>query len=210
MLGLTPGSLCSSTEDGHCRCGHTPSTISENPSPLISESSSGNSSPSTIGEFTWSTAPSSSSGSLPEDVPYSFAREPAPPTVVDIRPARGFYESHVRLSHNCPLPEAPTDLFGDAHAVEKRWRELQGAVEGDAWPHIPHGRGSATKLAHADPTLTGSPPGWGSGQVIVLCSDGESGKMAASILRSRGQEAYCVEGGYNELRLYLTNSARVI
>lgn len=41
---------------------------------------------------------------------------------------------------------------------------------------------------------------WGNeGPVVVVCGDGDTGKMGAAMLRARGREAFCVEGGYDAL-----------
>lgn len=82
------------------------------------------------------------------------------------------------------------DLFGDAEAVQQRWAELKAATATQSW----------LGLGHDDDDGEGEPAA-----VLVLSGDGdsESGRMAAAMLRARGREVYCVEGGYAALSEYL-------
>lgn len=67
------------------------------------------------------------------------------------------------------------DFFGDAKAVEQRWVQLNAALQADPW------------MWRADR------------KVLILCEDGDTSKMATAMLRARGCEALCVEGGYRML-----------
>jgi rhodanese-related sulfurtransferase len=98
--------------------------------------------------------------------------------VLDLRPSDKFLVSHIRDSHNIPLQLSQEDLFGDARALEHRWAELRQSLDGDAWVWEVEGK------------------------VLVLCADGDSSRLATSILRARGREALCVEGGYPALYEY--------
>lgn len=101
-------------------------------------------------------------------------------TLLDLRPEDAFARCHLRSAHNVPLPDTPEDFFGDAGEVRKRWHEVTGALKGEAW------------LWEGGSASDGEP-------VLVLCSDGDTGRMAAAALRARGREAYCVEGGFRAL-----------
>jgi len=217
MLSSEQKGIC--TPAAPCQC-----VIFSSSCPIFSsvaEPTSGSSSPSTAGEFTWSSAHSSSTESSLSENPFQTIIPHPLPVVVDIRPEHAFTESHVRCSYNVPLPETQTDFYDDAQAVEKRWWELKNAIDGEMWPHSPCPQGSMVrstntskekdglteeaKIAHPSPDYSAYPDlGPPSSPVIVLCSDGDSGKMATSILRGKGQEAYCVEGGYRELLQYLS------
>jgi rhodanese-related sulfurtransferase len=100
---------------------------------------------------------------------------PTTPTIVDFRPSTEFNSNHIRGSRSIPLPSTKRDFYADASAVEKRWRELTEAFEHEAWVYK------------------------GEGPVLALCGDGDTGRMATSILRARGREAFCVEGGFEAL-----------
>ncbi|KAF2000906.1 cysteine synthase B [Amniculicola lignicola CBS 123094] len=95
--------------------------------------------------------------------------------VLDLRPLDDYTASHVTGSRNNPLRNAREDFFSDADAVEERWHEMRHALESEEWS-------------------------WRNGKtVLVLCSDGDSGRMATAILRAKGCDAFCVEGGYPAL-----------
>lgn len=71
------------------------------------------------------------------------------------------------------------DFFADANAIEKRWVELRTALEGEEWT-------------------------WRNGRrILVLCADGDSARMATAMLRAKGKEAVCVEGGHPALFEYI-------
>ncbi len=76
------------------------------------------------------------------------------------------------------MAAAPADLFGDAQAVEERWREIRQTIDGPLWP---------------EPSELQELPG------LVLCNNGDSGRMTVAILRARGVEAFTIEGGYDAL-----------
>ncbi|KAF2867714.1 cysteine synthase B [Massariosphaeria phaeospora] len=96
--------------------------------------------------------------------------------LLDLRPRDKYEESHIVGSRSIPLPATKADLFGDAEAVEQRWTELTQAVREQEW--------SAGQ------------------RVLVLCADGDSARMATAMLRAKGCEALCVEGGYPAMAGY--------
>jgi rhodanese-related sulfurtransferase len=96
-------------------------------------------------------------------------------TILDLRSHELYVSSHIRNSRNVPLPPTQEDFFGDAKLVEQRWIQLNAALESNVWT-------------------------WRvDGKVLVLCDDGDSSKMATAMLRARGCEALCIEGGYRML-----------
>jgi len=113
--------------------------------------------------------------------------------VVDIRPAGSFTELHINGACNIPLSDTEHDLFGSPDAVEKRWRELKGSMESGVWPllHQHHHQTEPTIMAGKRAATTAS--------VLVVCTDGDSSRMACSMLRGRGVKAYCVNGGFSAL-----------
>jgi hypothetical protein len=44
--------------------------------------------------------------------------------------------------------------------------------------------------------------------VLVLCENGDSGRMATAMLRAKGCEAMCVDGGYPAVSEYLSACER--
>ena len=100
-------------------------------------------------------------------------------TILDLRPRNAFVVSHLCGSMNIPLLPTCDSFFGNASAVEKRWLEMREAFEREDW-------------ALAD-----------SRKVLILCEDGDSGRMATAMLRAKGCEATCVEGGYPAVSEYL-------
>ncbi|KAF2793166.1 tryptophan synthase beta subunit-like PLP-dependent enzyme [Melanomma pulvis-pyrius CBS 109.77] len=105
-------------------------------------------------------------------------------TVLDLRPRDIYAASHLCGSRNVPLPPAQKDFFGDARALEQRWAEMKEAVEREDWI-------------------------WADGRsILVLCADGDSGRMATAMLRAKGCEAMCVEGGYPAMFEYLDGYER--
>lgn len=108
--------------------------------------------------------------------PGDFEKAASPKvTVLDLRPMNMYAAAHIRDSRNVAVSLAPDDFFGDAKAVEQRWMELRAALESEA--------------------CTWSSPR----KVLLLCADGDSSRMAAAILRAKGFEALCVDGGFPAL-----------
>ncbi|KAI1908921.1 hypothetical protein LOZ61_005334 [Ophidiomyces ophidiicola] len=143
-----------------------------------------------------STAPSSPT--LPPQVSTKHNTLTSDITVVDIRPTDAFACSHLPGSRNIPLPETEEDFYGKAEAVQRRWNELKQAFDGETWlwkVSIHEGQKYSGQDGMSDPP--------GPGPVLVVCTDGDSGRMAAAMLRAKGREAFCVEGGYGALAQHL-------
>ncbi|KAK4448501.1 cysteine synthase [Podospora aff. communis PSN243] len=94
--------------------------------------------------------------------------------MIDICPRDVYSRNHIHKAWNIPLTPEPEDLYGDAQAVEARWREMKEVVGGPLWP-------VAEELQER--------------RVLVMCGNGDSSRMMVSMLRARGVEAFCVDGG---------------
>jgi rhodanese-related sulfurtransferase len=126
------------------------------------------------------TPPTSRSSSLAEIDGGRPLRTSRAVVIVDIRPREAYSKGHVHAALNIALSSAPDELYGDAQAVENRWHEMWESINGplSLWPQR-----SNKKLL----------------EVLVLCNNGDSGRMAVSILRAKGLEAFTIEGGYDAL-----------
>ncbi|KAK4174681.1 tryptophan synthase beta subunit-like PLP-dependent enzyme [Triangularia setosa] len=109
--------------------------------------------------------------------------------VIDIRPRSEFVKSHLRNAVNIPLPVAKEDFYGDPEAVYQRWKEMNAAFK------------EAGVLGHREED--------DERQTVVVCLDGDSGKMAASMLRGvskkvgKKREVFCADGGWGVLEGWL-------
>ncbi|KAK0622947.1 cysteine synthase B [Immersiella caudata] len=95
--------------------------------------------------------------------------------IIDIRPRDAYATAHMHKAWNVPLTPEPEDFFGDALAVEARWREIREVIGGPLWP-------GAEELQER--------------RVLVMCESGDSSRMMVAMLRARGVEAFAVEGRY--------------
>lgn len=72
-------------------------------------------------------------------------------------------------------------------------------------PHQDLGRGKRRKISHDRSETNERGVGYGTEKVesfcvLFVCLDGDTGKMAAAMLRARwGEEAFCIEGGFSSL-----------
>ncbi|KAK4203412.1 tryptophan synthase beta subunit-like PLP-dependent enzyme [Triangularia verruculosa] len=109
--------------------------------------------------------------------------------VVDVRPRSEFVKSHLRNAVNIPLSVAKEDFYGNPEAVYERWREMNSAFK------------EAGLLEHKEED--------DERQTVVVCLDGDSGKMAASMLRGaskkvgKKREVFCADGGWGVLEGWL-------
>ncbi|KAF2841747.1 tryptophan synthase beta subunit-like PLP-dependent enzyme [Patellaria atrata CBS 101060] len=107
-------------------------------------------------------------------------------TIIDIRNAVAYTNSHIRGSLNLPLPDIKKDLFGVADSVKKRWLELK---TDNGQPRL------------VSETIRNSPKK----VILFVCQDGDTARMATAMLRAEGCEAFCADGGYDMLSTYLQN-----
>ncbi|KAK0701388.1 tryptophan synthase beta subunit-like PLP-dependent enzyme [Apiosordaria backusii] len=109
--------------------------------------------------------------------------------VIDVRPRAEFVKSHLRNAVNIPLSATQEDFYGDPEAVCERWKEMNGAFK------------EAGLLEHKEDD--------DERKTVVVCLDGDSGKMAASMLRGaskkagRQREVFCADGGWGLLESWL-------
>lgn len=99
--------------------------------------------------------------------------------VIDLREAADFARFHLPGSANVPLVRADAaGPFSDAAALAALWRRLEAAFA----PPRP-------ELAAAQRAQ----------RVLLLCYDGDSARVATSVLRARGCAADSVRGGFRAL-----------
>lgn len=126
----------------------------------------------------------------PRSLQQSLQREinPKQHRVLDLRKAADFRAWHLPESINLPLislgPHTPSP-FSDPTMLEAQWVELEQIFHDD--------RQSADL---------------GSVHVLVVCYDGDTARVATSVLRAKGVEADSVRGGYRALTLYGIGSER--
>jgi rhodanese-related sulfurtransferase len=102
--------------------------------------------------------------------------------VLDLRQAGDFHAWHLPGSLNVPLssvgPHTPSP-FSDPALLEAQWVELEKIFKDDVL---------VSDL--------------GRHHVLVVCYDGDSARVATSVLRAKGVEADSVRGGHRALQMY--------
>lgn len=102
--------------------------------------------------------------------------------VIDLRKSADFDGWHLPESTNLPLgsvgPHTPSP-FSDPAVLEAQWVELEKIFQDS--------RLVSDLRAH---------------HVIVVCYDGDTARVATSVLRSKGLDADSVRGGHQALRMY--------
>lgn len=102
--------------------------------------------------------------------------------VLDLRQKDDFHAWHLPGSVNLPLssvgPHSPSP-FSDPGVLEAQWVELEKIFKDDVL---------VSDL--------------GRHHVLVVCYDGDSARVATSVLRAKGLEADSVRGGHRALRMY--------
>lgn len=109
-----------------------------------------------------------------------------PATIIDLRADSDFHASHVEHSTNLPLhslsggTESP---WKDPRILKQQWEELDGI------------------LSHDNPSIFSKEDGkpQEARRVLLICYDGAVSRIAASILRAKGVEAFSLRGGYRGL-----------
>ncbi|KAK7414831.1 hypothetical protein QQX98_006346 [Neonectria punicea] len=106
--------------------------------------------------------------------------------VLDLRSTTAFKARHLPGSFLMALdglrPElAKGDLFGDANAVHLIWTQIQSTFDRQPASRL-------LKLAHENRQA-----------VALVCYNGDASRLGVSTLRSRGIEAFSVEGGFQQL-----------
>jgi len=118
--------------------------------------------------------------------------------VLDLRAAADFNEWHLPDSINLPLSSARTGAgapspFDDPSLLEEQWLELDKIFSPEATPF------SAALLAGLKRRF-----------VALVCSDGDTARIASSVLRAKGIEASNIAGGVVKMRpMFQSGSVKV-
>jgi rhodanese-related sulfurtransferase len=109
-----------------------------------------------------------------------------PTVLIDLRKPGDFIASQIPSSYNLPLQSlnaSTTSPFFDAAVLEKQWKELDAMF-------------SQNTLNAYD--LAGK-------KIGVLCYDGDTARVATSVLRAKGIAASSIKGGFQALAAQLTD-----
>ncbi|KAF5679507.1 cysteine synthase A [Fusarium circinatum] len=100
-------------------------------------------------------------------------------TIIDLRQADDFSMFHLPGAVNMPFAQsgAPSP-FSDAKLLESLWKNLEGAFKAPG--------------AELQSLLSGR-------RVLLTCYDGDSARVATSVLRAKGYEADSIRGGFQAL-----------
>jgi cysteine synthase A len=104
--------------------------------------------------------------------------------IIDLRSAKDFEACHIRGSLSMPLDSLTSDLpspFASADVMERQWKELCGKFSENDGGAL----GFATMSDWED--------------VLVVCYTGDTARVATSILRKKGIQAFSLESGFQEL-----------
>ena len=100
--------------------------------------------------------------------------------VLDLRQPNDFVAGHFPHATNLPLQSMESNLvpspFSEPEVLETQWLELEALFSQDA------------RLA-----------GLKGHQVLFLCYNGDTARVATSVLRAKGIEATSIRGGYQAL-----------
>ncbi|KAF5545594.1 cysteine synthase A [Fusarium mexicanum] len=100
-------------------------------------------------------------------------------TIIDLRQADDFSMFHLPGAVNMPFAQRGTPSpFSDAKLLESLWKNLEGAFKAPG--------------AELQSLLSGR-------RVLLTCYDGDSARVATSVLRAKGYEADSIRGGYQAL-----------
>lgn len=120
--------------------------------------------------------------------------QPASRTVLlDLRRSADHQAGHLPGAINVPLASLHASTpspFADAQILEAQWLELERSLD-------PTHNAFAALLLEA---LVGR-------KVVAACYDGDTARVACSILRARSIDAYSIKGGMNNLSLSLKAAA---
>ncbi|OJD33805.1 cysteine synthase b [Diplodia corticola] len=119
--------------------------------------------------------------------------------VLDLRQPADFAAWHLPAAVNASLPSvtagAPSP-FADAATLEAQWRELDACfVE----KQVEHG-GAGCVLVQRAGADRGSVELRKGRRVLVVCYNGDTARVATSVLRARGVEAESVKGGVGKVK----------
>lgn len=114
-------------------------------------------------------------------VPITSKVKPQPQTsIIDLRQPLDFQDFHLPGSVNLPFVHEDTPTpFSDPHILESLWKRLEETF-----------RAPGAELLDL---LEGR-------RVLLVCYDGDSARVATSVLRAKGHEADSIKGGFRALR----------
>ncbi|OTA86161.1 hypothetical protein M434DRAFT_400011 [Hypoxylon sp. CO27-5] len=118
----------------------------------------------------------SQDGQLPDDEAISLKEGV---TIIDLRQLTDFKKFHFPGSINLPFADPSTPSpFANPAILESLWLKLEGHFN--------------TPDAELVPLLQGT-------RILLLCYDGDSSRVATSVLRAKGYEADSVRGGFRAI-----------
>jgi len=107
--------------------------------------------------------------------------------ILDLRPVSDFDKWHLPGSINMPLssakPDAPSPFFSPK-LLEEQWRELENIFSSKGTPFS-----DILLVALKDRS------------VGLVCKDGDTARVATSVLRAKGLEASSISGGITKVHL---------
>ncbi|KUJ13622.1 putative cysteine synthase B [Mollisia scopiformis] len=111
-------------------------------------------------------------------------------TVLDLRTKEEFQMFHlpeaVSLSISSLKADSPSP-FTDARLFDQQWRELEGLFGGGS---LETSSLLAKELSRKE-------------RVLIVCNDGDTARIAASILKAKGAKAECIRGGLNAVNEWM-------
>jgi rhodanese-related sulfurtransferase len=109
----------------------------------------------------------------------SILRSRADTTIIDLRQPQDFNNFHLPSSINMPLVHDSTPSpFSDAKLLESLWKVLEETFK--------------SPKPEMQSLLQGK-------KVLLTCYDGDSARVATSVLRAKGYEADSIKGGFMAL-----------
>lgn len=105
--------------------------------------------------------------------------------VIDLRKPADFKQWHLPQAINVPLntlEKSTTSPFSDSAVMEAQWLEIEG------WFSQSGEKSALLKGLKENNT-----------RVLLVCYSGNTSRVACSILRAKGIEAWCIRGGYKAL-----------
>lgn len=114
-------------------------------------------------------------------VPITSELGPKPEiSVIDLRQPVDFQAFHLLGSINVPFVKEETPSpFSNPEVLESLWTKMEDTFKAPSKELMAHLKGK---------------------QVLVLCYDGDSARVATSVLRAKGHEADSLKGGFQALR----------
>ncbi|KAK2873629.1 hypothetical protein FQN49_002218 [Arthroderma sp. PD_2] len=112
-------------------------------------------------------------------------RSDQPRCVIDVRRPADFHKWHLPGAMNVPLhslTESTAKPFSDAVVLEAQWLEIEGWFS------------QSTEKVSALMELKESGI-----RVMIVCYNGDTSRVATSVLRAKGIEAWCIRGGCQAL-----------